>query len=162
MSVDVNNQKNTNSELLQLVSFLIGNEEYGVDILYVQEINRMIQITKVPNAPGFVDGVINLRGRVIPVIDLRSRLNIPKKEHDKNTRIIVVEVNNKTVGFIVDAVNEVLRIPKNITEAPPELVSGVNSEYIKAVGKLEDRLLILLDLEKILSTEQKAQLESVV
>ncbi len=161
MSTENDVQKNNNSELLQLVSFLIGNEEYGVDILYVQEINRMIQITKVPNAPDFVDGVINLRGRVIPVIDLRSRLNLPKKEHDKNTRIIVVEVNSKTVGFIVDAVNEVLRIPKNITEAPPELVSNVNSEYIKAVGKLEDRLLILLDLQKVLTVELKEQLEVV-
>jgi len=161
VSAEIENQKNANSELLQLVSFLIGNEEFGVDILYVQEINRMIQITKVPNAPEFVDGVINLRGRVIPVIDLRCRLGIPKKDHDKNTRIIVVEVSGKTVGFIVDAVNEVLRIPKNITETPPALVCGVNSDYIKAVGKLEDRLLILLDLEKILSTDQKEQLQKV-
>ena len=145
---DLKEQKNDSSELLQLVSFIIGNEEFAVDILYVQEINRMIQITKVPNAPDFVDGVINLRGRVIPVIDLRCKLGMSKKEHDKNTRIIVVEVGGRTVGFIVDAVNEVLRIPKNITEAPPELVSGVNAEFIKAVGKLEDRLLILLDLEK--------------
>ncbi len=158
---ELKDKNNDSSELLQLVSFLIGNEEFGVDILYVQEINRMIQITKVPNAPDFVDGVINLRGRVIPVIDLRSKLGMNKKEHDKNTRIIVVEISGKTVGFIVDAVNEVLRIPKNITEAPPELVSGVNSEYIKAVGKLEDRLLILLDLEKVLSTDQKTLLQSV-
>lgn len=153
--------KNDNSELLQLVSFIIGNEEFGVDILFVQEINRMIQITKVPNSPDFVDGVINLRGRVIPVIDLRCKLGIAKKEHDKNTRIIVVEVKGNTVGFIVDAVNEVLRIPKNITEAPPALVSGVNSEFIKAVGKLEDRLLILLDLEKVISAEQMETLSEV-
>jgi purine-binding chemotaxis protein CheW len=156
---DLNEQKNDSTELLQLVSFIIGNEEFAVDILYVQEINRMIQITKVPNAPDFVDGVINLRGRVIPVIDLRCKLGMTKKEQDKNTRIIVVEVGGKTVGFIVDAVNEVLRIPKNITEPPPELVSGVNAEFIKAVGKLEDRLLILLDLEKILSASQKEQLQ---
>ena len=154
-------KKHQSSELLQLVSFIIGNEEFGVDILYVQEINRMLSITKVPNAPEYVDGVINLRGRVIPVIDLRLKLGIPKKEHDKNTRIIVVEVSNKTVGFIVDAVNEVLRIPVNITEAPPEIVSGTNSEYIKAVGKLEDRLLILLDLEKIMSLEVKQELAAV-
>jgi purine-binding chemotaxis protein CheW len=98
----------------------------------------MLQITKVPNSPDFVEGVINLRGRVIPVIDLRRKLGMDRKPHDKNTRIIVVEVDGKTVGFIVDAVNEVLRIPKNITEAPPELVTGINSEFIKAVGKLED------------------------
>jgi purine-binding chemotaxis protein CheW len=150
------------SELLQLVSFIIGNEEFALDILFVHEINRMLQITKVPNSPDFVEGVINLRGRVIPVIDLRRKLGMEKKPHDKNTRIIVVEVEGKTVGFIVDAVNEVLRIPKNITEAPPELVAGVNSEFIKAVGKLEDRLLILLDLEKIISNEQRSQLNSIV
>src|SRR3989339_327409 len=147
-------QKKETGELLQLVSFFIGNEEFGVDILYVQEINRMSQVTKVPNSPDFVDGVINLRGRVIPVIDLRLRLGMPKKEPDKNTRIIVMEVIGKTVGFIVDSVNEVLRIPKNVTEAPPDLAVGVNSEFIKSVGKLEDRLLILIDLEKILSKEE--------
>jgi purine-binding chemotaxis protein CheW len=149
------------TELLQLVSFNIGNEEFGVDILYVQEINRMLQITKVPNAPDFVDGVINLRGRVIPVIDLRCKLGMPKREADKNTRIIVIEVKGVTVGFIVDAVKEVLRIPADITEAPPALVSGINSEFIKAVGKLEDRLLILIDLERILSAEENAGLKAV-
>jgi len=153
--------KNDSSELLQLVSFLIGNEEYAVDILYVQEINRMVQVTSVPNSPDFVDGVINLRGRVIPVIDLRTRLGMAKKDHDKNTRIIVVDINSKIVGFIVDAVNEVLRISKNITEAPPDLVTGVNSDYIKSVGKLEDRLLILLDLAKILSNEQEVRLQAI-
>ncbi len=157
---ELKEQKKEGSELLQLVSFLIGNEEFGVDILYVQEINRMIQITKVPNAPVFIEGVINLRGRVIPVVDLRTKLGMPKKDHDKDTRIIVVEVDDKTIGFIVDAVNEVLRIPKDITEAPPELVSGINSDFIKSVGKLEDRLLILLDLQKILTNEQKEQLSA--
>lgn len=150
------------SGVLQLVSFFIGSEEFGVDILYVQEINRMSQVTKVPNAPDFVNGVINLRGRVIPVIDLRLKFGMPKKEDDKNTRIIVMEVSGKTVGFIVDSVNEVLRISKDVTEPPPELAMGINSEYIKAVGKLEDRLLILIDLEKILSKLENAQLNAVL
>jgi len=153
--------KNENDEILQLVSFKIGSEEFGVDILKVQEINRMLQITKVPNTPDFIEGVINLRGRVIPVIDLRVKLNMAKKEHDKQTRIIVVELEDKTVGFLVDEVSEVLRIPKSITEAPPELVANVNSEYITAVGKLEDRLIILLDLEKALTLQEKAELEVV-
>ncbi|MGK9477108.1 chemotaxis protein CheW [Melioribacter sp. OK-6-Me] len=153
-------QKVENSEILQLVSFLIGDEEYGVDILLVQEIIRMMEITKVPNSPDFVDGVVNLRGRIIPVIDLRAKLGMPRKEHDKNTRIIVVEVAGKTVGFIVDAVTEVLRIPVGITEPPPDIVAGVNAEFIKAVGKLDDRLLILIDIEKILSTQEKIQLNN--
>lgn len=141
-------------ELLQLVSFNIGDEEFGVDILKVQEINRMLDVTRVPNAPEYVDGVINLRGKVIPIIDLRRRFGMERKEHDKNTRIVVVELGGKVVGFVVDAVSEVLRIPKSVTEPPPPIVAAIDAEYITAVGKLEDRLLILLDLEKVLSGEE--------
>ena len=150
------------SELLELVSFKIDNEEFGVDISNVKEIIKMIQITKVPNSPDFVEGVINLRGRVIPVIDLRSRLHIEKKKQDKDTRIIVVELKGKTVGFIVDAVSEVLRIPASITEAPPEMVTGYNSDFIQSVGKLEDHLLILIDLGKVLSTKENEELSIAV
>lgn len=137
-------------ELLQLVSFKLGNEEFAVDILRVQEINRMIEVTRVPNAPSHVDGVINLRGKVIPVVDLRTRLGMPRKDQDKNSRIVVVELHGIVVGFVVDSVQEVLRIPKSVTEPPPAMASGVEAEYITAVGKLEDRLLILLDLERVL------------
>jgi len=157
----LDNLKKESSELLQLVSFMIQNEEFAIDILFVQEINRMLQITKVPNAPAFVSGVVNLRGRVIPVIDLRTKLGMETKAHDKNTRIVVVEVKEKTVGFIVDAVKEVLRIPSSITEPPPELVTGINSEFIKAVGKLEDRLITLIDIEKILSNSEAKSLSEV-
>lgn len=153
--------KSDQQELLQLVSFKIGEEEFGVDILSVQEINRMSQITKVPNTPDFIEGVINLRGRIIPVLDLRVKLGLMKLEHNKNTRIVVVELKGQTVGFIVDEVSEVLRIPKNITEAPPTMVGGIDSEYITSIGKLEDRLLILLDLEKILSLSEYEMLETV-
>ena len=153
---------NENSELLQLVSFKIGTEEFGVDILNVQEIIKIVQITKVPNSPVFVEGVINLRGKVIPVIDLRTRLGLAKLEHDKDTRIIVVELSKSTIGFIVDAVNEVLRIPVSITEAPPEIVAGLDSEFIKSVGKLDDRLLILIDLNKILLQDEAKQIEKMI
>lgn len=148
-------------ELLQLVSFKIGEEEFGVDILKVQEINRMLQVTRVPNAPDYIDGVINLRGKVIPILDLRTRLSMPRKEHDKDTRIVVVELGGRVVGFVVDAVSEVLRIPKSVTEPPPAVVSGIDAEYITAVGKLEDRLLILLDLERILSAEENQKFKAV-
>ncbi len=153
--------KDAHREILQLVSFKIGNEEFGIDILKVQEINRMLIITKVPNSLSFVDGVINLRGRIIPVINTRVKLKMPKIEHNHNTRIIVVELKGKTIGFIVDEVSEVLRIPSNITEPPPAIIANVNSDYITAVAKLEDRLLILLDLEKILSSEETAILEEI-
>ena len=157
---ELNKHKSENQELFQLVSFHIGEEEFGVDILKVQEIIKIIDVTRMPNAPEFVEGVINLRGKVIPVIDLRIRMHFQKKEHDKNTRIIVVEIGGRTVGFIVDSVSEVLRISKDIFESPPEIVAGMNSEYITAIGKLEDRILILLDLEKVLSTNEKNILSS--
>jgi purine-binding chemotaxis protein CheW len=147
-------------ELLQLVSFNIGQEEFGLGIQSIQEINRMVEITRVPNSPDFVSGVINLRGKVIPIINLRKRFGFPPKENDKNTRIIVVELGSMVVGFVVDAVSEVLRIPKNITEPPPSIVAGIGSEYITAVAKLENRLLILLDLERILKDKEKQQLEA--
>lgn len=148
-------------EILQLVSFKIGEEEFGVDILKVQEINRMDQITRVPNAPDYVSGVMNLRGKVIPIIDLRKRFRLPKKERDKDTRIIVVELRSRVVGFLVDAVNEVLRIPKSVTEPPPPMVAGIGSEYITAVGKLEDRLLILIDLDKILVPSEQEMVDTI-
>ncbi len=143
-------------ELLQLVGFKIGEEEFAVDILRVQEIIKMIMMTKVPNTPEYVKGVINLRGRIIPVIDLRKRLGLKEKEADQNSRIIVVEIEENTIGFIVDEVSEVLRIPQSIIEPPPSMVGDVNANFITAVAKLENRLLILLDLEKILVDEKEA------
>jgi purine-binding chemotaxis protein CheW len=138
---------------MQLVSFNIGTEEFGVDILKVQEINRMVEITKVPQAPSYVEGVINLRGKVIPIIDLRKRFNLELKEQDKNTRIVVVDIVGNIMGMIVDSVSEVLRLPANTIEPPPDLVTGINSEYINGVAKLEDRLLIFLDLSKVVDME---------
>jgi purine-binding chemotaxis protein CheW len=148
-------------DLLQLVSFNIGDEEFGVDILQVQEINRMLDVTRVPNAPEYVDGVINLRGKVIPIVNLRRRFGMPRKERDKHTRIVVVELSGQVVGFVVDAVSEVLRISRAVTEPPPSIVGGVREEYITGVGKLEDRLLILLDLEKVLTAGEGIHLKEV-
>jgi purine-binding chemotaxis protein CheW len=141
---------------LQLVSFNIGTEEFGVDILKVQEINRMVEITRVPQAPHYVEGVINLRGKVIPIVDLRKRFGLELKEHDKNTRIVVVDIGGNIMGMIVDSVSEVLRLPASTIEPPPEIVTGVNSEYIKGVAKLEDRLLIFLDLSRVIDAEEMA------
>ena len=145
-------------EEMQLVSFNIGSEEFGVDILKVQEINRMVEITRVPQAPHYVEGVINLRGKVIPILDLRKRFNLEVKAYDKNTRIVVVDINGTIMGMIVDAVSEVLRLPADTIEPPPELVTDVNSDYIKGVAKLEDRLLIFLDLSRVVQAEELAAL----
>ncbi len=149
----MDHSKKQDDELMQLVTFSIGEEEFGVDILKVQEIIRTMEITKVPRAQSFVEGVINLRGKVIPIIDLRRRFGLVSKKHDKHTRIIVIEINNMIVGFVVDSVSEVLRIPASTVEPPPPVVAGLESEYISGVGKLHDRLLILLDLDKLLSNE---------
>ncbi|MEE9431288.1 MAG: chemotaxis protein CheW [Melioribacteraceae bacterium] len=151
---EIKEKTNAAEELLQLVSFKVGEAEFGVDILKVQEINKMMELTIVPNTPEYVVGVVNLRGRIIPILNLRSRLGLPVKEYDLETRIIVVEMEDRTIGFIVDEVKEVIRIPKSITEPAPDIVSGIDSDYITAIGKMEDRLLILLDLTKILSNNE--------
>ncbi len=144
---------------IQVVSFKIGDEEFGVNILQVQEINRLVQITQVPNAPDFIEGVMNLRGRIVPVVNLRKRFGLPQKEYDKNTRVVVVELNDKTVGFIVDSVSEVLRFSNSDVEPTPDLITGIGNEYITGIAKLGDRLLILLDLEKVLTVEEKESLK---
>lgn len=149
------------ADLIQLVTFRIGEEEFGVDILAVQEIIRTMAITKVPKAPGFVEGVINLRGKVIPIVDLRKRFGLPGRPHDKHTRMIVIQLGTMVVGFMVDSVSEVLRIPANTIDAPPAVVSGLESDYISGVGKLEDRLLIMLDLHRLLSSEEREALSKV-
>jgi purine-binding chemotaxis protein CheW len=117
------------------------------------EIIRTMEITKVPKAPIFVEGVINLRGLVIPIIDLRRRFGLQAKAGTTDTRIIVIEINGMTVGFVVDSVSEVLRIPASTVEPAPPVVAGLDSDYISGVGKLQDRLLILLDLDKLLSAD---------
>lgn len=120
-----------------------------MDILRVQEINRMADITRVPQAPSYCEGVINLRGKVIPIIDLRSKFELEARERDKNTRIIVCDVDCGVVGMIVDAVDEVLRIPGSTVEAAPAIATSVRSDYIQGVAKLDNRLLIFLDISGI-------------
>lgn len=138
------------NELLQLVSFHVGDEEFGLDILRVQEIIRIQPLTRVPNLPEYIDGVINLRGKVIPVIGLRKRLGLDKQTADKRTRIVVVDVHGQVLGFVVDSVSEVLRIHTDTVEATPRL-GKVDRDYISGVGKLDSRLLLLLDLEKLMN-----------
>ncbi|MGE5403003.1 MAG: chemotaxis protein CheW, partial [Ignavibacteriales bacterium] len=155
---DAKNKKGLES-IIQLVGFNLGREYYGVDINRIREIIRTTEITKVPRAPEFIEGVINLRGSVIPVINLRTRVKMPRREYDKNTRIMIVELKDKTIGFIVDAVREVLRIPESILAPPPVLAVGRGADYITAVAKLEDELVILMDTDKVLSKEDTIKLE---
>lgn len=139
------------SEVIQLVGFCLGDEEFGVNINEVHEINRTMEITPVPRTPDFIEGVINLRGKVIPVINMRKRFSLPFAEKTNQTRIVIVEMEGKIVGMLVDSVTEVLRIASSTIEPPPDILSGIDNENIQGVAKLENRLLILLDLAKVLS-----------
>jgi purine-binding chemotaxis protein CheW len=138
----------------QLVLFDLGGEVYGVDIAAVHEIIRMQPIIKVPKAPFFVEGVINLRGKVIPVVDMRRRFGLEKVDHTKDNRIVVVDVNNTTIGIIVDAVTEVLRIRADAVELPSDIITAnADSDYLMGIAKLDDKMVILLDLNKVLPEE---------
>ena len=144
---------------LHLVTFRVGTELFGVPISAVQEIVRVPAIARIPQSPDFVEGVINLRGRVITVIDMRKRLGQPPVEPDsdmasRKARILVVEAEGRLVGVIVDEVAEVLRLAEDQTEPAPPMVAGLSNQYIRGVGKLKDDLLILIEIEKILTAEQ--------
>lgn len=148
-------------EAIKVVSFRLGSEEYGVDIGQVQEIIRLVAITHVPRAPRFMEGVINLRGQLIPIIDLRTRFGMRRTDSTKQTRIIVTEIGSKKVGIVVDSVSEVLDIPVENVEDAPEMIAGVGTEYIQGVGKMNDRLIIMLDLTMVISENEKSQLASI-
>jgi purine-binding chemotaxis protein CheW len=138
----------------QLVSFRLSEEEYGIEITKIQEIILMGEITRVPQTPPYVKGLINLRSNVIPIVDLRLRFGMPEEAVTDETRIMVVNVMGRTIGLIVDAVSEVLRVSQEQISPPPPTVVGLSREYLVGLAKLERRLLILLDIDKILSQEQ--------
>ena len=144
----------------QLVVFQLGAELYGVEISRVHEIIRLQSVTRVPRSPAFVEGVINLRGKVIPVVDLRRRFGLPTADHTRASRIVVVEIGDQVVGIIVDGVSEVLRVSSVIVEPPSPVVAGIDSEYLHGIAKLPERLVILLDLDRILAKEERRALEA--
>lgn len=152
----------TTGGLLQLVSFNLDHEEYGINVLKVREIIRMLNVTRVPNTPYYVEGVINLRGKVIPIISLRKKFNLTEADHDKRTRIMVMEVGGELMGFIVDEVSEVLRISeKEIQPPPPVVASNIDQECMAGVINQAERLLVLLNLEKMFSLDEKMLFSSV-
>lgn len=135
---------------LQLVSFEVGGEEFGLDIVRVQEIIRMQPITRVPNSPSFVEGVINLRGKVIPILSLRKRFGLEERPADRETRIVIVDVASAVLGLVVDRVCEVLRITPDAVEPTPRLTK-LERAYVAGVGRAAERLVILLDIERLIS-----------
>lgn len=146
---------------IKVIIFQLKDEEYGVEVDQVRSIERIEHITRVPSTPNFVEGVINLRGVVTPIIDLRKRFDIEGIEHSEMTRVIIVTVGTMDVGLIVDAANDVIDIPKNAIEPPPVVVGGIEAEYIRGVAKLEKRLLILLNLDKVLNPDELDEMNEI-
>lgn len=143
---------------LRLTIFNIGEEEYGLDIMRVVQILRIQKVTRLPKSPYFIEGVINLRGKVIPIIDLRKRFGL-KASHGKNERILLTSMGDEVVGLIVDGVKEVLSLSRGDIEPPPSMVKGIRTEYLHGVGKAGERLIIILNIDRILSTEERITLK---
>ncbi len=142
----------------QLVVFDLANEVYGMDIGVVLEIIRMQEITKVPRTPEFVEGIINLRGKIIPVVDLRKRFSLPVTDETADNRIVVVDIDGQGIGMVVDAVAEVMRINSGSIEPPSEAITTQESDYLLGIAKLDDKLIILLDMNKLLLKEERQSL----
>jgi purine-binding chemotaxis protein CheW len=145
----------------QLVVFKLSSENYGVDIAAVESIIKMQDITSVPHAPDFVEGVTNLRGKVLPVIDLRKRFHLTTQDVTKDSRIVVVSVSGNEVGMTVDEVSEVLTCSDDAIEPPPPMVTTIESTFITGIAKIQGRLIILLDLTRVLSVNEQAELQKV-
>ena len=144
-------------ELIQLVSFMLADEEYGVEVLKVREIIRMPAITKMPNVPQHVEGIINLRGKVIPIISMRKRFGLMENDSDSHTRIIIMDVAGSMTGFIVDAVSEVIRIHSSEIQPPPPIVisGGIDQEFITGVFNHAERLLIIMNIDLMFSEDER-------
>ncbi|HCS38817.1 MAG TPA: chemotaxis protein CheW [Anaerolineaceae bacterium] len=146
----------------QLVIFELGAEYFGIDIASVEGINKMLDITKIPQSADYLLGITNLRGSVLPVICLQKRFGLKAEEHTNETRIVVANIDGIKVGMVVSAVSEVLTIDDNVIEPPPPMVSNINSEFIIGVAKIDKRLVILLDLTKVLTVDEKIQIVKTV
>ncbi|OHW62479.1 chemotaxis protein CheW [Andreesenia angusta] len=145
----------------QYVVFRLDNEEYGIGIMNVREIIPYKESIKVPNTPDFIEGIINYRGNVTPIICLKKRFNISKRVEDGNTRIIVINIGDRQVGFIVDEASQTIKLDESEIDPAPSIVSSVEREYIDGVGKKEDRLIILIDLGKILTEGEREELKGI-
>jgi purine-binding chemotaxis protein CheW len=154
-------ENNNTSNELQMVVFDLASEYYGVDISDVREIIRMQNITRVPGTPEYMEGVLNLRGKIAPVVDLRKRLNLKVNEQTKESRIVVIDIENKDVGVIVDGVTEVLRIPVSSVEPPSQMLTSGDNVHLKGIAKLQDKLVILLDMDSILNDCKSLNMEMI-
>ncbi len=149
----------TKDQSMQMISFAVGGEEFGVDIQTVKEVIRIGEITPLPRAPAFLKGVINLRGDVIPIIDLRERFGLASEAYSEMTRVIVTEIGEKSVGMVVDRVSHVIRVAQSQIEAAPPWLGGLTGEYVRGVARVEKRLIVLLNMDTILTTDEMIEID---
>lgn len=155
-------QEKKTSEILQLVVASLGKEEYGIPITQVHEIIKIPNITRIPNMPDFIEGVINLRGKIIPVVDLRKRFHLERVQNDDNARIIIINsIGGQSVGLVADGVSEVLRLSQEAIDPVPTVISRISTEYLSGVGKADKRIIILLNLEKLLNDMERSSLKKI-
>ncbi|WIV10506.1 chemotaxis protein CheW [Proteiniborus sp. MB09-C3] len=145
----------------QYVVFNLGKEEYGIDIMNVTEIVQCQDSVKVPNSPKFIEGITNYRGKVIPIICLKKKFGMEDSTRDANTRIIVINLNDKQIGFLVDEASQTVRLDDSNIDPTPDIIAGIERKYITGVGKLENRLIILIDLEKVLTDDDKEKINMI-
>ena len=157
--MDKTASRGMSEEMKQIISFTAGAEEYGLELLRVREVIRMRPITRLPRAPSCVMGIVNLRGDIIPIVDLRDRFGLSRVEHAAMTRIIVVEVDHKPVGMVVDSTSQVVRLPADQISPPPPVVGQAVQDFITGVAKLDEKLIILIDVDKILSAAEMNQID---
>lgn len=147
--------------LINLACFKVGEETFAADIMLIREIILCRKVTHIPKAPDFIEGIINLRGKVIPVIDMRKRLGLAATEPTRAARIIITRVTGKDVGLIVDSVVNVIRIEEGEMQAAPKIATGIDSEYLKGIVRDADELVLVLDMEKVLSTTETIRLDEI-
>jgi purine-binding chemotaxis protein CheW len=147
---------------LQQVVFKLDKEEYGLDIMKVNGIEKYQEVVKIPNSPDYIEGMINLRGEVLPIFSLRKKFDLSDKETDEETKIIVAYTNDLKVGFVVDSVQEILQINEEDVEVAPPIVTGIDRKYIKSIAKVEDRMVTLIDIDLIVTDEEKISLGEAV
>ncbi|MDA3846347.1 MAG: chemotaxis protein CheW [Vallitaleaceae bacterium] len=148
--------------VLQQVVFNLDKEEYGLDIVKVNGIEKYQEVVKVPNSPDYIEGMINLRGEVLPIVSLRKKFNLPIKEYDEETRIIVAMTDDIKVGLLVDSVSEILNIEEELIEVVPKLVAGIDRRYIKSIAKVDKRMIVLVDVKLLIDDEEKISLGKAV
>jgi purine-binding chemotaxis protein CheW len=153
--------KQVNAVAGEYLTFVLGQEEYGIEILKVQEIRGYDAVTKIANTPSFIKGVVNLRGRIVPIVDLRIKFNLEKREYDEFTVVIILNLHGRVVGIVVDGVSDVMELQAERIREVPDLVSNIDTQYILGLGSVEERMLILVDIEKLMNSQEMELINSV-